>query len=209
MEIAIVDVSFLVRNWWLVALRGLAGVVFGVVTFFAPAISLAALVMLFAAYALVDGVFALVSAVRRVRKHERWGMLVFQGVVGIVAGLGTIAWPGLTALALLYVIAAWAVLTGALEIVAAIRLRKEITGEWLLALSGVLSVGLGVMMMAFPGSGVLALVIFIGAYAFVTGWLLIVLGVKLRSFAGAMQPGARERGPSAIAPGAQPGQQYT
>lgn len=209
MEIAIVDVSFLVRNWWLVALRGLAGVLFGVVTFVAPAISLTALVMLFAAYALVDGVFALVSAVRRVSKHERWGMLLVQGVVGIVVGLGTIVWPGLTALALLYVIAAWAVVTGALEIAAAIRLRKEITGEWLLALSGVLSVALGVMMMAFPGSGALALVIFIGAYAFVTGWLLIVLGVKLRSFAKVVQPGTRERGPSTIAPGAQPRQQYT
>lgn len=209
MDIAIVDVSFLVRNWWLVALRGLAGVVFGVVTFLAPGISLTALVMLFAAYALVDGVFALVSAVRRVSKHECWAMLVFQGVVGIVAGLGTIVWPGLTALALLYVIAAWAVVTGALEIAAAIRLRKEITGEWLLALSGVLSVALGVMMMAFPGSGALALVIFIGAYAFVTGWLLLVLGVKLRSFAKVVQPGTRERGPSTVAPGAQPGQQYT
>jgi uncharacterized membrane protein HdeD (DUF308 family) len=179
MRVPVVDVDSLSRNWWAVSLRGLAGILFGIITFFAPAISLAALVLLFGAYALVDGVLAIVTAVRR-RGADRWWLLLLEGLVGIAAGVLTFMWPAITAVALLYLIAAWALVTGAFEIAAAIRLRKAISGEWLLALSGVFSIALGVLLVLFPGPGALAVTIWIGAYAFVFGALLFALGLRLR-----------------------------
>jgi uncharacterized membrane protein HdeD (DUF308 family) len=179
MRVPVIDLDSLARNWWAVALRGLAGILFGIITFVSPAISLAALVLLFGAYAFADGVLSIVSAVRR-RGADRWWLLLLQGIVGIAAGVVTWLWPGITAITLLFVIAAWALAGGALQVAAAIRLRKVITGEWLLALSGVLSIALGVLLVAFPGPGALALVIWMGAYAFVFGILLMVLGFKLR-----------------------------
>jgi uncharacterized membrane protein HdeD (DUF308 family) len=180
MRIPVVDVDSLAGNWWVVLIRGLIGILFGLVTFLAPALSLAALVILWGAYAFADGVFAIISGVRR-RGADRWWLLLLEGAVGIAAGIVTLLWPGITVLALLYLIAAWALVTGALEIAAAIRLRKAITGEWLLALSGVASIALGVMLALFPGPGALALVIWIGAYAFMSGVLLIGLSFRLRS----------------------------
>ena len=179
MRVPVIDLDSLTRNWWAVALRGLAGIFFGIITFVWPGISLAALVLLFGAYAFADGVLSIVSAVRR-RGADRWWLLLLHGIVGIGAGVVTLLWPGITALALLAVIAAWALVGGALQIAAAIRLRKVISGEWLLALGGVLSIALGVLLIVFPGPGALALVIWIGAYAFVFGILLLVLGFKLR-----------------------------
>jgi uncharacterized membrane protein HdeD (DUF308 family) len=179
MRVPVVDVDSLSRNWWAVSLRGLAGILFGIITFVAPGISLAAVVLLFGAYAFADGVLAIVSAVRR-RGTDRWWLLLIEGLVGIAAGVLTLLWPDITALALLYVIAAWALVTGAFEIAAAIRLRKAISGEWLLALSGILSIALGVLLILWPGPGALALVIWIGAYAFVFGALLFALGLRLK-----------------------------
>jgi uncharacterized membrane protein HdeD (DUF308 family) len=189
MRVPVVDLDSLSRNWWAVMLRGLAGILFAIITFFAPAISLAALVLLFGAYAFADGVLAVVTAVRR-RGADRWALLLLEGIVGIAAGVLTLLWPGITALALLYLVAAWALVTGAFEIAAAIRLRKMITGEWLLALSGIFSIALGVLLVLFPGPGALALVIWIGAYAFVFGALLFALGLRLR---GLRSPQAREQ----------------
>ena len=179
MRVPVIDLDSLTRNWWAVALRGLAGILFGIITFVSPGISLAALVLLFGAYAFADGVLSIVSAVRR-RGADRWWLLLLQGIVGIGAGVVTLLWPGITAIALLFVIAAWALVGGAFQVAAAIRLRKVITGEWLLALGGVLSIAFGVLLVLFPGPGALALVIWIGAYAFVFGILLLVLGFKLR-----------------------------
>jgi uncharacterized membrane protein HdeD (DUF308 family) len=179
MRVPVIDLDSLTRNWWAVALRGLAGIVFGIITFVSPRLSLAALVLVFGAYAFADGVLSIVSAVRR-RGADRWWLLLMQGIVGIGAGVVTLLWPGITAIALLFVIAAWALVGGALQVAAAIRLRKVISGEWLLALGGVLSITLGVLLVLFPGPGALALVIWIGAYAFVFGILLLVLGFKLR-----------------------------
>jgi uncharacterized membrane protein HdeD (DUF308 family) len=170
------------RHWWALVLRGLAGIFFGLVTFFAPGISLAALVILFGAYAFADGVFSLVAAARRHGTSDHWWALLLEGISGVAAGILTLVWPGITAIALLYLIAAWAIVTGALEIAAAIRLRKVIDHEWLLALSGTLSVGLGVLLFLFPGVGMLSLVLWIGAYAFVSGVILIMLGVRLHSW---------------------------
>jgi uncharacterized membrane protein HdeD (DUF308 family) len=190
MQAPFIDVDTLTRNWWVVLIRGVAGVLFGIATFFAPGVSLAVLVLLFGAYALIDGVLAVISAVRRRGVSDRWWMLLLEGLVGIAAGIVTLVWPGITALALLYVIAAWALLTGAFEIAAAIRLRKIITGEWLLVLSGIASIGLGILLMIFPGPGALVMVLWIGAYAFVFGILLIALSLRLRSLGRSRTPHA-------------------
>jgi uncharacterized membrane protein HdeD (DUF308 family) len=166
----------LARYWWAVALRGLLAVLFGLVAIFWPGITLVSLVFLFGAYALVDGIVAIVSAFR----SGEWWPLLLEGVVGIAAGVGAFLWPGITALALLYLIAAWAILTGILEIVAAVRLRKVIENEWWLALGGVASIILGVILVAAPGVGALGLVWAIGVYALVFGITLIALGFRLR-----------------------------
>jgi uncharacterized membrane protein HdeD (DUF308 family) len=172
----------LAPRWWMVAVRGVAAIVFGVLTFLAPAASLLALVVLFGAYALVDGAFNIASAIRSAKGRQRWGSLVFAGVSGIAAGVLTFVWPSITALILLFLIAAWAVVTGVAEVVAAIRLRKTIKGEWFLALSGVLSVVFGLLLFIFPGAGALAVTMWIGAYAIVFGGLLVGLAFRLRSW---------------------------
>jgi uncharacterized membrane protein HdeD (DUF308 family) len=177
----IVDADVLARNWWLLLIRGFAGVVFGVLTFIAPGSSVAALVLLFGAYALVDGVFSLFAVIRR-RSQDPWWLLVLRGITGIAAGVLTLLWPGITALALLYLVAAWALVGGGLEIAAAIRLRKVIHNEWLLVLGGLASLALGTLLVLFPGPGALALVLWIGAYAMVSGALLIALAIRLRTW---------------------------
>ena len=169
------------RNWWLVALRGLAAIVFGVLAFVWPAITLWALVLLFGAYMLVDGIFAIVAAVRAAGREARWWLLLIEGVLGVLAGLVAAFWPCLTALALLYFIAAWAIVSGILEIAGAIRLRREIEGEWALGLSGALSLLFGVLLVVIPApAGLLSLVWLIGAYALAFGVLLLVLAFRLR-----------------------------
>ena len=178
----VVDIDTLAKNWWALTLRGAVGVLFGVVTFLNPAISLAALVLLFGAYAFADGILAIISAIRPHGVGERWWLLLIEGLVSLAAGIVTLVSPGLTALALLYVIAAWALITGGFEIAAAVRLRTVITHDWLLALSGIASIGIGLLLMLFPGAGALALVLWIGAYALVSGTLLIGLSVRLRSW---------------------------
>lgn len=166
-------------HWWALVLRGILAVAFGVAAFALPGITLLALLFLFSAYAFAEGVTNIVGAIRGRGAQSRW-LLVLEGVVSIGAGLIALLWPGMTALVLVYVIAAWALLTGVLEISAAIRLRREIRGEWLLALSGVLSVGLGILLMLHPGEGALAMILWIGAYAILFGALLMFLGVRLR-----------------------------
>jgi uncharacterized membrane protein HdeD (DUF308 family) len=176
------DVTTLARRWWTVALRGAAAVLFGILTLLMPGITLWALVLLFGSYAVVDGVFSVIAALRGEDDEEPWWALLLHGLVSIAAGLVAFFLPGLSALALLYVIAAWAVVTGALEIAAAVRLRKRITGEWWLALSGILSVVFGVVLMIAPAAGALALVVWIGAFAIALGGLLIGLALQLRSW---------------------------
>jgi uncharacterized membrane protein HdeD (DUF308 family) len=172
----------LATRWWTLALRGIAAIVFGILTFISPASSLLALVILFGAYAIVDGVLALILAIRRPVEGRHWGSLLVEGIAGIVSGVLTFAWPGLSALVLLYLIAAWAVITGVAEIAAAIRLRKQVQGEWLLALTGVLSIVFGILLFVFPGAGALAVTLWIGAYAVAFGILLLVLALRLRAW---------------------------
>ena len=171
------------RNWGWVALRGGLAILFGVVALASPASAFAALVLVFGAYAFVDGVFALVALFRGGAKERFW-VLVLEAAVGIGIGILTIARPAATALALLYYVGIWAILTGIFELVAAIRLRKEITGEFWLGLAGVLSVAFGVLLFAAPGGAALALTIWIGVYAIFFGVTLLMLAFRLRRFAG-------------------------
>lgn len=173
-------VETLARNWWLVGLRGVAGLLFGLLTLLNPAITLAVLLLFFGAYALADGVFTTIAAIARRRNVPRWGWLVVSGILGILIGVLTFLMPGVTALALLYIIASWAIIRGIAEIVAAIQLRKMITGEWLLILAGVLSVLFGFLLIIFPGAGALTVVLWIGAFAAVFGILMIGLAFRLR-----------------------------
>lgn len=177
----------LTRNWWVIALRGAAGIFFGLAAFFWPGLTLAVMVALFGAYALVDGVFAIVTAIASAREGERWGMFVLEGIVGIGAGLVTFVWPGITTIALLSVIAAWSIFTGVLEIAAAIRLRRAIEGEWVLVLSGIASLLLGVLLLARPLAGVLAFVWLVGTYALMFGILFLALALRLRSMGQSVQ----------------------
>ena len=176
-------ITTLARNWGVLALRGLCAIIFGILAFVWPGITLGALVLLYGAYALVDGILAIIAAVsKREGSGLPWWALLLQGLLGIAAGIVTFAWPGITALVLLFLIAAWAIVTGIFAIIAAIRLRKEIQGEFWLALSGVLSIVFGVLLFARPGAGALAVVWLIGSYAIIFGILLLFLAFRLKRF---------------------------
>src|SRR5437879_2361542 len=172
----------LARNWWALALRGAAAIVFGIVALFWPPAAVAALVAVFGAYALVDGILNLVGAVRAGRSGQRWGALLFEGVVSLLVGIVTLFFPGVTALALVLFVAAWSLITGVAEVVAAIKLRKMIEGEWLLALTGILSIAFGILLFVSPLIGAIAIAIWIGAYSLVFGALLIGLLLRLKSW---------------------------
>ena len=168
--------------WWAIALRAAAAILLGVIAIFMPGPTLAAIVIVFGIYAIIDGILAIVAAVRGFRKKERWWPMLLEGLVGIAAGAIAIFWPGIGALALTYLVAAWALVTGAFEIAAAIRLRKVISGEWLLLIAGLLSIVLAVLVALFPGTGALLLVWWLGAYAFAYGVVSLVLALRVRSW---------------------------
>jgi uncharacterized membrane protein HdeD (DUF308 family) len=193
---AVIDVASLARNWWVFLLRGIVAILFGVLTALMPAITLVLLVLLFGAYALVEGGFNVITAFRRRRGERLWWLLLLEGLVSIAAGVVAFILPGLTALTLVLVIGAWAIITGVLEVVAAVLLRKLISGEWWLALSGVLSLIFGVLVLVWPGAGALALVLWIAAYSIAFGVLLVAFAFRLRS--------VRERLPGGM-PHAAPG----
>lgn len=168
------------RNWWLLLLRGVIAIVFAVLTWMQPGISLAAMVLVFGIYVLADGVLGIWAAISGRQKNRHWWVLLLWGLVSVVMGVLTFIMPGVTGLVLLMYIAAWALITGVLQIVAAIRLRKEIQGEWLMVLSGLLSVVFGGLLVARPGAGALAVAWIIAAYAFIFGVLLVLLAFKVR-----------------------------
>lgn len=167
----------------LLVIRGIVGVVIGVLAVAWPGITIAVLVGIFGVYALLDGAMSMVLGFSRTATHGRSWAQVIQGLVGIAAGVLTFIWPAVTAFALVIFIGAWAIVTGAFEIVAAIRLRRYITGEWLLALSGILSMIFGVLVVAFPGAGAVGIAWVLGIYAAAAGIVVITLGVRLRSLA--------------------------
>jgi uncharacterized membrane protein HdeD (DUF308 family) len=175
--------ALMAKNWWLVAIRGVAAIAFGILTILMPSLTLLALVYLFAAYAFVDGVSSIYAAVRAEPETRGHGWtFVFWGVVGVIAGVGAFLWPGLTALTLLYIVAAWAIVTGVTEIIVAIRLRREIEGEWLMALGGVASIGFGALLIIAPGTGLLSVLLLVGSYAIIFGGILLALAWRLRSW---------------------------
>jgi uncharacterized membrane protein HdeD (DUF308 family) len=168
----------LATNWWALLLRGIAAVLFGLAALFWPGLTLFVLIVFFGAYALVDGILAIVAGIRG-SEGRRW-LLLAEGVLGVLAGLITFFWPGMTALFLLFVISAWAIFTGLLKVVMAIFFRREVENAWLMGLSGVLSVLFGVILAVLPGAGLLSLVWLIGIYALIVGVVLIVLGFRMR-----------------------------
>lgn len=168
------------RDWWIIALQGVAAIVFGVLALVWPGITLLALVFLFGAYAIVDGVLALARGFRRGSGGGPDWWRVVVGLVGIGAGVIAFAAPGITAIALLLVIAAWAIVSGVVELIAAYQLRDVIRREWLLALDGVLSIIFGVILVASPSAGALAVVWLIGAFAIASGVVLLVLAFRMR-----------------------------
>jgi uncharacterized membrane protein HdeD (DUF308 family) len=171
----------IVLNWWMLALRGVAALIFGILAFVWPGMTLLGLVFLFGAYALLNGILSLVAAFKAPEGMANKGSLIFLGLLSIVAGLLTFFIPGITALGLVLLIAAWALVNGVIEIVAAIKLRKVVRNEWLLILAGVLSVVFGILLLLQPGVGGLALIFWIGAWAIVMGILLLILAFKIRS----------------------------
>lgn len=173
-------VDVLARNWWAIAIRGIAAILFGLCAFWVPGAALWALIILFGAYCLVDGVFAIVAAVRAAQAHERWAQLLFAGIFGVIIAGITLFEPGFTALALVFVIAAWAVVTGVFELIAAFELRRHLPGEvwWLLA--GLCSILFGLFLFWHPGAGALAVLWLIGAYAIAFGVFLLGLALRLR-----------------------------
>lgn len=168
------------NHWWLTALRGVFAVLFGLATFFWPGATLSALVLLFGFYVLFDGVVALATSLSNWR--DKWWLLSLEGIIGIVVGVITFVWPAITAVTLVYLIATWALITGTLEIAAAIQLRREIDNEWVLGLSGIASIIFGLLVFIWPGAGTLAILWMIGAYALLFGGLLIYLGIRLRQW---------------------------
>lgn len=169
----------LTAAWWALLVRAAVALLFGLLALLVPGVGLLLLVTLWGAYALVDGVFNVVFAARAARKDTRRGWMLFEGIVSVFAGLTALVWPGITALILLAVIGAWAVLTGIAEIVAAIRLRRVLSGDWLLIVSGILSVALGVLLFVNPRAGVTALVWMVGAYSLAFGAVLLGLALRL------------------------------
>ena len=173
--------EYLSRNWGWLVLRGVAAVLFGVLALARPGVTLAALVFMWGAYAIADGVLAMIAGWKIRDQGRPFWSLFFAGAVGVAAGVATYRWPGLTALVLLFGIAARAIGVGILQVVAAIRLRKAIEGEWALGLSGLLSVAFGVVAAIHPGAGALAMLWMIGGYAVGFGVLLIGLGLRVRA----------------------------
>lgn len=169
----------LAKNWWLILLRGICAILFGVLAFAWPGVTLVTLVVLYGAFALADGVLAVAAAITGGSAAPRW-WLAIVGLAGIAAGLLTFLWPGVTALVLLVFIAIWAIVTGVLQIVGAIQLRKEIDNEWLLIVGGVLSVLFGLAVLVRPGAGALALIFVIGAFAIAYGIILVAFAFRLR-----------------------------
>ncbi len=174
----------LAKVWWLFLIRGIAGIVFGLLAFAWPGLTVLTLVLFYGAFALVDGVFALIAAAkgRGSEAMPTW-WLVLIGVAGVLAGIGTFVWPGMTALLLITFIGAWALVRGIFEIIGAIQMRKEIDNEWWLVLSGIVSVMFGLILLIQPASGLLGIAWAIGAFSVVAGITLIAFSLRLRKHA--------------------------
>lgn len=182
--------ELMTRHWWVLALRGAFAILFGIAAWVWPGITVWVLVVLFGAYALVDGVIALAEAFRDTRGGPR-GLLVLSGIAGIALGIVALVWPGITAFVLLMLIAAWAVATGVLEIVVAVALRRELRGEWAYVLTGAISLILGILLFAWPVSGAVAIVWLIGLFSILFGAAMLGVAFRLRKLGQEARTGHR------------------
>jgi uncharacterized membrane protein HdeD (DUF308 family) len=176
--------STIAQLWWVLLLRGIFAALFGVFAIVWPGITLWVLIIAFAAFALVDGIAGIALGISGRVNGRSWWEMILLGLLGVLAGVIAFLWPGLTAVILLIIIASWAIIRGVLEIIAAIKLRRVIDGEWLLILSGLLSVAFGVLLFLRPGAGALAVMWLIGVYMLVFGIMAIALSLRLRSLKG-------------------------
>jgi len=171
----------LAQNWWLFTLRGVLGIIFGCIALIFPGPTMLSLVILFSAYMLVDGIFGIISAVRAIRrKEDRWGLLIFEGLIDIAVGILAFLWPGITVVAFVLLVGAWAIVTGAVMTAAGFRLNVS-HGRWWLVLGGLLSLGFGTLLVIIPLIGAVVLTWWLGAYALVFGVALVIFSFKLRS----------------------------
>ena len=166
-------------HWWVVLLRGVLAILFGILAFAWPGLTVVILVTLWGVYALFDGIFGIVAGVK-----GKWTSLTVLGILGVLAGVVALLWPGLTAFSVLWILAVWIIVAGAMQIGGAVRLRKEVQGEWLWILSGVLMIGLGILFFLNPGAGILSVTWLIGSLAIVWGVLLVMLSLKLKGLKG-------------------------
>jgi uncharacterized membrane protein HdeD (DUF308 family) len=172
----------LTSNWWALALRGVLGILLGLVALTRPGVTLAAIILVVGAYMFVDGVVAIMASLRGMRAGDRWGWMLVEGIIGIVAGIIVFRTPATAAIVLVWLVAFWAIMHGAAEIGAGIRLRKMIENEWLLILAGVLSLALGIFILMRPGLGVLLLVTWIGVYALFAGIVTLMLAFRVKKW---------------------------
>jgi len=171
--------NLLAQNWWVIALRGVVAIIFGIIALFMPGAALLAFVLLFAAYMLVDGVLTIIAGVRAAQRHERWGWLIFEGILDLIAGGVAVIWPVITIVAFVLLMGAWAIVTGALLFGASFRLNIP-HGRWLMTLAGAVSLIWGVLLIIWPLIGAVVLTWWIAAYALVFGVAMLVLAFRLR-----------------------------
>ncbi len=170
----------LADSWWAVGLRGIMGILFGLICLLTPGIAIEVFVILFAAYMLVDGVFAIASGIKAARNGERWGLLILEGIVDLAAGAVAVLWPAITLVALIWLVAVWAIVSGALMLSAAFTLKLD-HGRWWLALGGIASLIFGILLVIEPLIGAVVLTLWIGAYALVFGIFLLILAFQLHA----------------------------
>ena len=174
--------TILGRSWWLMLLRGIAAVLFGLTAVLIPQLTLLFLVILFGVFVLLDGILAGITALRERRSHPRWWLPLLEGVLGLGFGIAILVWPQISLLVLIYLAAGWAILTGVMELITAVALRQEISNEWLLVIAGIASLAVGGILLLQPESGVLAAAWLIGIYALILGILQIILSIRLKSY---------------------------
>jgi uncharacterized membrane protein HdeD (DUF308 family) len=170
--------QLLAQNWWAFAIRGVLGIIFGLIAFFQPGVTMLSLVLVFSAYAFIDGVFAIIASARAARQHQRWGFLLLEGVVSVIAAAIAFLWPDITVVSFVFLIGTWAILSGGLMLSAALRLKLDHGRGWL-ALAGLVSVIYGALLIFAPFAGALVLTWWLGAYAIVFGFVLMVVALKL------------------------------
>jgi uncharacterized membrane protein HdeD (DUF308 family) len=170
----------LARNWWLVALRGVAGILFGIMAFIWPGTTLTALVLLLGAYLFIDGIATIAHSISARKVNDVWWLMLLEGIATLIFGALTLFWPGLTGILLISMIAVWSIITGVLEIVSAVRMRKVIDNEWMLIISGIFSVLFGLALIIFPLAGAISIAFIIGTYAIIFGIFTLMFAFRLR-----------------------------